>query len=214
MTECDGRRSRHRIFGLRSAGRRGRQRARPPRDATIQRPTPGDAATRAAAPALDDDVARRPIEAAAAAARRRRATRAPRPTSVRFVPRGRPACRAARAGARHAVGARRIQFHDGRRRRRAWTCEVILATAADVVRWIMAKQKLDVHRPRSATASRHVELSRALGELDLVAGVSTYGNGRYLPHSPSLVAGAGNVTAKICPGLNHAGHAVHVAVVP
>ena len=51
------------------------------------------------------------------------------------------------------------------------------ATAADVVRWIMAKQKLTTSIAQRFMASRHVELSRALGELDLVAGVSTYGDG-------------------------------------
>ena len=60
------------------------------------------------------------------------------------------------------------------------------ATAADVVRWIMAKQKLDVHRPAlHGVASRGA--GRALGELDLVAGVSTYGDG----YCPRLSRGPG-----------------------
>ena len=63
------------------------------------------------------------------------------------------------------------------------------ATAADVVR-VDHGETLTTPIAQRFMASRHVELSRALGELDLVAGVSTYGDG-YLP---SLVAGAGNVT--------------------
>jgi len=61
------------------------------------------------------------------------------------------------------------------------------ATAADVVRWIMAKQKLTTSIAQRFMASRHVELSRALGELDLVAGVSTYGDG----YCPRLSRGPG-----------------------
>ena len=52
--------------------------------------------------------------------------------------------------------------------------------AMDVVSFCLAM----IHRPTSTAqrfmASRHVDLSRALGELELVAGVSTYGYG-YVP---------------------------------
>ena len=51
----------------------------------------------------------------------------------------------------------------------------------------MAKQKLTTSIAQRFMASRHVELSRALGELDLVAGVSTYGDG----YCPRLSRGPG-----------------------
>ena len=170
-------RRRHRIFRLCSAGRRGR------RDATTrrrgrdehQRPTPGDAATRRphqrwATTRCGDHASscrrrRPPSRRAAAAAADERALRAA--AAALQV--------AARAGARHAVGARRQLIPDGRRRR----ARPYEATAADVVRWIMAKQKLTTSIAQRFMASRHVELSRALGELDLVAGwASTYGGTR------------------------------------
>jgi hypothetical protein len=133
-----------------------------------------------AAPALDDDALRRP-----------RVIKPPpppttdelpprRPTSVRFVPQ-RPPCKSLRELALDTLSAHADQIPTDA------VDALDEATAADVVRWIMAKQKLTTSIAQRFMASRHVELSRALGELDLVAGVSTYGDG----YCPRLSRGPG-----------------------
>ena len=133
-----------------------------------------------AAPALDDDALRRP-----------RVIKPPpppttdelpprRPTSVRLVPQ-RPPCKSLRELALDTLSAHADQIPTDA------VDALDEATAADVVRWIMAKQKLTTSIAQRFMASRHVELSRALGELDLVAGVSTYGDG----YCPRLSRGPG-----------------------
>ena len=130
------------------------------------------------APVLDDVLQRRPIKPPPPPAAEE--IPRPRPTSVRFVPQ-RPPCKSLRELAldtlsQHAelIPTDAVDALDE-------------ATAADVVRWIMAKQKLTTSIAQRFMASRHVELSRALGELDLVAGVSTYGDG----YCPRLSRGPG-----------------------
>ena len=158
--------------------------------------------------ALEDDARRRPRDAtpAADAWRRGDATAAPalddvlrrprvikpppppttdelpprRPTSVRFVPQ-RPPCKSLRELALDTLSAHAELIPTDA------VDALDEATAADVVRWIMAKQKLTTSIAQRFMASRHVELSRALGELDLVAGVSTYGDG----YCPRLSRGPG-----------------------
>ena len=104
----------------------------------------------------------------------------PRPTSVRFVPQ-RPPCKSLRELALDALSQHAELIPTDA------VDALDEATAADVVRWIMAKQKLTTSIAQRFMASRHVELSRALGELDLVAGVSTYGDG----YCPRLSRGPG-----------------------
>ena len=104
----------------------------------------------------------------------------PRPTSVRFVPQ-RPPCKSLRELALDTLSAHAELIPTDA------VDALDEATAADVVRWIMAKQKLTTSIAQRFMASRHVELSRALGELDLVAGVSTYGDG----YCPRLSRGPG-----------------------
>ena len=154
------------------AARRRRPRdARPASDAWRQ-----DAVT---APALDDALRRsrviKPPPPPAAEEIPR-----PRPTSVRFVPQ-RPPCKSLRELALDALSAHAELIPTDA------VDALDEATAADVVRWIMAKQKLTTSIAQRFMASRHVELSRALGELDLVAGVSTYGDG----YCPRLSRGPG-----------------------
>ena len=146
---------------------------RPPADAWRR----GDAT---AAPALDDALRRprviKPPPPPPAAEEMPR----PRPTSVRFVPQ-RPPCKSLRELARDTLSAHAELIPTDA------VDALDEATAADVVRWIMAKQKLTTSIAQRFMASRHVELSRALGELDLVAGVSTYGDG----YCPRLSRGPG-----------------------
>ena len=58
--------------------------------------------------------------------------------------------------------------------------------AADVLRWIMSKQKLTTAIARRFIRSRHKDLADALKELDLVAGVSTYGPG-FVPNGRGCI---------------------------
>ena len=145
---------------------------RRPRDATPAADAwrRGDAT---AAPALGDDALRRPRVIKPPPPR-------PRPTSVRFVPQ-RPPCKSLRELALDTLSAHAELIPTDA------VDALDEATAADVVRWIMAKQKLTTSIAQRFMASRHVELSRALGELDLVAGVSTYGDG----YCPRLSRGPG-----------------------
>ena len=151
------------------------------------RPTAEDAARRRprdarpdawTAPVLDDALQRRPIKPPPPPAAD--ALPPPRPTSVRFVPQ-RPPCKSLRELALDALSQHAELIPTDA------VDALDEATAADVVRWIMAKQKLTTSIAQRFMASRHVELSRALGELDLVAGVSTYGDG----YCPRLSRGPG-----------------------
>ena len=130
------------------------------------------------APVLDDALQRRPIKPPPPPAADELPR--PRPTSVRFVPQ-RPPCKSLRELALDTLSAHADQIPTDA------VDALDEATAADVVRWIMAKQKLTTSIAQRFMASRHVELSRALGELDLVAGVSTYGDG----YCPRLSRGPG-----------------------
>ena len=130
------------------------------------------------APVLDDALQRRPIKPPPPPAAEE--IPRPRPTSVRFVPQ-RPPCKSLRELALDTLSAHADQIPTDA------VDALDEATAADVVRWIMAKQKLTTSIAQRFMASRHVELSRALGELDLVAGVSTYGDG----YCPRLSRGPG-----------------------
>ena len=132
-----------------------------------------------AAPALGDDALRRPRVIKPPPPESEEIPR-PRPTSVRFVPQ-RPPCKSLRELALDTLSAHADQIPTDA------VDALDEATAADVVRWIMAKQKLTTSIAQRFMASRHVELSRALGELDLVAGVSTYGDG----YCPRLSRGPG-----------------------
>ena len=131
-------------------------------------PTPGDAATRrphrrwATTRCSDDQSSRR---------RRRRRRAAAAAADERSLRAAAAALQvAARAGAGHAFRARRAQIPTGRRRR-ARRGDGRRRRAVD-----HGETKAhDVHRP-ALHGVAHVELSRALGELDLVAGVSTYGD--------------------------------------
>ena len=151
---------------------------RRPRDA---RPTDawqrGDAT---AAPALGDDALRRPRVIKPPPPPESEEIPRPRPTSYRFVPQ-RPPCKSLRELALDTLSAHAELIPTDA------VDALDEATAADVVRWIMAKQKLTTSIAQRFMASRHVELSRALGELDLVAGVSTYGDG----YCPRLSRGPG-----------------------
>jgi hypothetical protein len=150
---------RHRVFRLCSAVDRG--------DAT-------------AAPALGDDALRRPRVIKPPPPPAADELPRPRPTSVRFVPQ-RPPCKSLRELALDTLSTHAELIPTDA------VDALDEATAADVVRWIMAKQKLTTSIAQRFMASRHVELSRALGELDLVAGVSTYGDG----YCPRLSRGPG-----------------------
>ena len=130
------------------------------------------------APVLDDALQRRPIKPPPPPAAEEMPR--PRPTSVRFVPQ-RPPCKSLRELALDTLSAHAELIPTDA------VDALDEATAADVVRWIMAKQKLTTSIAQRFMASRHVELSRALGELDLVAGVSTYGDG----YCPRLSRGPG-----------------------
>ena len=130
------------------------------------------------APVLDDALQRRPIKPPPPPAADE--VPRPRPTSVRFVPQ-RPPCKSLRELALDTLSAHAELIPTDA------VDALDEATAADVVRWIMAKQKLTTSIAQRFMASRHVELSRALGELDLVAGVSTYGDG----YCPRLSRGPG-----------------------
>lgn len=147
--------------------------ARPAADAWRR----GDAT---AAPALDDDALRRPRVIKPPPPPAAEEIPRPRPTSVRFVPQ-RPPCKSLRELALDTLSAHAELIPTDA------VDALDEATAADVVRWIMAKQKLTTSIAQRFMASRHVELSRALGELDLVAGVSTYGDG----YCPRLSRGPG-----------------------
>ena len=146
--------------------------ARPAADAWRR----GDAT---AAPALDDAL-RRPRVIKPPPPPESEEIPRPRPTSVRFVPQ-RPPCKSLRELALDTLSAHAELIPTDA------VDALDEATAADVVRWIMAKQKLTTSIAQRFMASRHVELSRALGELDLVAGVSTYGDG----YCPRLSRGPG-----------------------
>jgi hypothetical protein len=139
--------------------------ARRPRDTTQAADAwrRGDAT---AAPALGDDALRRPRVIKPPPPPAAEELPRPRPTSVRFVPQ-RPPCKSLRELALDTLSAHADQIPTDA------VDALDEATAADVVRCFMA--------------SRHVELSRALGELDLVAGVSTYGDG----YCPRLSRGPG-----------------------
>ena len=162
--------------------------ARPIAD-DASRPRPRDATPAAdawrrgdatAAPALGDDALRRPRVIKPPPPPAAEEIPRPRPTSVRFVPQ-RPPCKSLRELALDTLSAHADQIPTDA------VDALDEATAADVVRWIMAKQKLTTSIAQRFMASRHVELSRALGELDLVAGVSTYGDG----YCPRLSRGPG-----------------------
>ena len=133
-----------------------------------------------AAPALGDDALRRPRVIKPPPPPESEEIPRPRPTSVRFVPQ-RPPCKSLRELALDTLSAHADQIPTDA------VDALDEATAADVVRWIMAKQKLTTSIAQRFMASRHVEMSRALGELDLVAGVSTYGDG----YCPRLSRGPG-----------------------
>ena len=152
---------------------------RRPRDATPAADAwrRGDAT---AAPALGDDALRRPRVIKPPPPPESEEIPRPRPTSVRFVPQ-RPPCKSLRELALDTLSAHAELIPTDA------VDALDEATAADVVRWIMAKQKLTTSIAQRFMASRHVELSRALGELDLVAGVSTYGDG----YCPRLSRGPG-----------------------
>jgi hypothetical protein len=152
---------------------------RRPRDATQAADAwrRGDAT---AAPALGDDALRRPRVIKPPPPPESEELPRPRPTSVRFVPQ-RPPCKSLRELALDTLSAHAELIPTDA------VDALDEATAADVVRWIMAKQKLTTSIAQRFMASRHVELSRALGELDLVAGVSTYGDG----YCPRLSRGPG-----------------------
>ncbi|KAH8074876.1 S-adenosylmethionine-dependent tRNA (m5U54) methyltransferase [Aureococcus anophagefferens] len=55
-----------------------------------------------------------------------------------------------------------------------------VAAASDLLRWIVSKQKLTTSIALVFMRSRHTDIAAALGHLDLVAGVDTYGPG-YVP---------------------------------
>jgi hypothetical protein len=57
------------------------------------------------------------------------------------------------------------------------------ASAADLLRWIVAKQKLTTPIAQRFIASRHEDIAAALRELDLVAGLNVYGPG-FVPSGP------------------------------
>ena len=133
-----------------------------------------------AASALGDDALRRPRVIKPPPPPESEEIPRPRPTSYRFVPQ-RPPCKSLRELALDTLSAHAELIPTDA------VDALDEATAADVVRWIMAKQKLTTSIAQRFMASRHVELSRALGELDLVAGVSTYGDG----YCPRLSRGPG-----------------------
>lgn len=148
--------------------------------ADTARPPPPNARRRGdatAAPVLDDALQRRQLKPPPPESD---AVPRPRPTSVRFVP-GRPPCKSLREMALDTLSAHADLIPTDA------VDALDEATAADVVRWIMAKQKLTTSIAQRFMRSRHTELSRALGQLDLVAGVSTYGDG----YCPRLSRGQG-----------------------
>ena len=126
------------------------------------------------APVLDDALQRRPIKPPPPPAAEE--IPRPRPTSVRFVPQ-RPPCKSLRELALDTLSAHAELIPTDA------VDALDEATAADVVRWIMAKQKHGVHRPRAGVAP--VELSRR--------SASSPGRRHVDPAAalPSLVAGPG-----------------------